>query len=168
MNSLRSAVCSLIILVLLVGCAPQPFGPMEMVNTQVSTTFYIAKGAVEGLSGTKIMASPDGDMFVLVRNIGEYWGFVVTSSSGGSVGSVLNEIGGRMATCTAMRCLEDVLIQKGGWKVITAAELPVQFRLALGAANMAQVGVNSLTTILVLPAGLMQAPEYIDVKGPEL
>lgn len=135
----------------------------QVLALQVRTAEYIVKQALSGVSSTKIYT--DGNLYMFMRYLGDGWGFVIVDTTNPDVTKTLGDVGGNIASAKSVSDLTGYLLTNG-WKAVTASQVPQGVKAVLvGAGNTLQTAATSLTSFIVVPAGIFELPEFMEMPA---
>jgi hypothetical protein len=144
------------------GAAP-PDG--YVVGVQMGTTVWGMRQAILEKPGTMLMTKDNLLLFMWVIEDG--WAFAsVNLSSRAPVHDFAKIAGG--GNYVNARTMADLVshLEGFGWRVATAAEVPVAVRIALTAQTSWLVSLaGNMPTFLVLPVGAMDSPVLEEYEG---
>lgn len=134
----------------LMSCSGEVLPPADMqaVPLQLRSTVWGIEQAMAGRTGSIMMMKDN--LLLFGWGIKDGWGFALMNSSTRPIHNYSEVI--PKGSIVNARTMKDFVtcLERGGWKVVTASQLPQTFAWILKTASL--VLANSLTTFLVVPA----------------
>lgn len=174
-------IVSLFIMFAIAACAVTlPFmatnnvapGGSTILEIGLGSTVYGVMRSLEGYPGTRILISPERDIVLFTWALEDGVAFVAMNAKKAlPIQDFLERAGGR-GNFTNIKTAQHLgkYLCDNGWKVVTAAELPAAFKVALSTSIKTALDAAQVwTTYIVVPAGAFESVEalkaYEEVQG---
>lgn len=146
----------------------QPVPPDGVVyGMQLGSTAYGITRALSDKPDTFIMIKEGTRNVLFGWQIENAAAFTCMGAGGANCAKDMYEMiksGGNVVNFRDMLALRQFLAENG-WKVIPAAELPIEIRAMLTGATVLVNLARSMPTILILPVGVFDYQPYVNWKG---
>lgn len=158
----------LVLLVLLASaCSPEPIpiADGQVFAIHLGTTLWGMQQALASKTGTFIMER--GGSYLFFWNLENAWCFKGVTESQRAIEDIKAITGGNLVSGNTMREIKSFM-ESQGWKLIPAAEVPISLSNSITtAAQSIYTWAASTVTFLLVPPGLFEMPEGVEVKdGP--